>query len=107
MVVNTQSLRHARAVATALLMAASLCGCSSVIDHVPTSMRGLPEGVPSRAAVQPEYPKIHEMPPARQDTALSEAESKRLREDLKGTRARIAPPPEAAAGADAGGARTP
>jgi hypothetical protein len=31
------------------------------------------------------------MPPARQDTALSEAESKRLREDLKNTRNKIAP----------------
>jgi hypothetical protein len=46
------------------------------------------------------------LPRARLDTALCEAESKRMREDLKGTRARIAPPPEAA-GADAGGARTP
>ena len=107
MVVDTQSLRRVRAAAAALLMAASLGGCSSVIDHVPTSMGGLPEGTPARTAVQPAYPKVHDMPPARQDTALSEAESNRLREDLKGTRARIAPPPEAAASAGAGGARTP
>jgi hypothetical protein len=31
------------------------------------------------------------MPPVRQDTALSEAESKRLREDLKDTRNKIVP----------------
>ena len=48
------------------------------------------------------------MPPPRQDSALSEAESKRLREDLKGTRNRVVapvPPPEAT-GSTAGSAAT-
>ena len=94
-------------VAAALLLAATLAGCSSIIDTVPSSVGGLPEGVPARPAVAPAYPAVHDLPPSRRDGALNEAESKRLREDLKGTRARMAPPPEAAAGADAGSARTP
>ena len=102
MKVSRRMSRNGRRVAFALLLAAMAGGCSSVIDHIPTSMGGLPEGTPPRAAVQAPYPKVHDMPPARQDTALSEAESTRLREDLKGTRTRIAPPPEAA-----GSARTP
>jgi hypothetical protein len=107
MKVSRRMRRNGRRVALALLLAAMGGGCSSVIDHIPTSMGGLPEGTPPRAAVQPAYPNVHDMPPARQDTALSEAERNRLREDLKGTRARIAPPPEVAAGANAGGAHTP
>jgi type IV pilus biogenesis protein CpaD/CtpE len=78
----------------ALLLAATLCGCSSVVDHIPTSVGGLPEGVPQRPATQADYPAVHDIPPARQDSALSEAESKRLREDLKNTRNRVAPTEE-------------
>jgi hypothetical protein len=76
-----------------MLLAASLCGCSSVIDHIPTSLGGLPEGVPPRKTTQGPYPSVHDMPPARQDSVLSESESKRLREDLKLTRSRVATPP--------------
>ncbi len=49
------------------------------------------------------------MPPARQDSALSEAESKRLREELKNTRDRVGVPPRrpAAPAGNAGGARNP
>jgi hypothetical protein len=46
------------------------------------------------------------MPPPRTDGALSEVESKRLREDLKNTRNRIAPSSDATTGT-AGGARNP
>jgi hypothetical protein len=78
-------------VAAALLLAASLCGCSSVVDNIPHAMGGLPEGTPQRPATPTAFPLVHEMPPARQDTALSEAETKRLREELKNTRNKIAP----------------
>ncbi len=91
-------------VAAALLLAATLAGCSSVIDTVPSSVGGLPEGVPARPAVAPAYPAVHDLPAARRDGALNEAESKRLREELKNTRARIAP---AEATGTAGGARNP
>ena len=98
-------------VAAALLLAATLAGCSSVIDTVPTSLGGLPEGVPQRPATPAAYPAVHDLPPPRQDSALSDAESKRLREDLKDTRNRITAPipaPEAGTTAPkAGGARNP
>ena len=80
-----------RTVAAALLLAATLAGCSSVVDNIPSSMGGLPEGVPARPATPPAYPAVHDMPPPRRDGALSDAESKRLREDLKNTRNRVAP----------------
>jgi hypothetical protein len=90
--------------AAALLLAATLAACSSVIDTVPSSMGGLPEGVPARPVTAPAYPAVHDLPAARRDGALNEAESKRLREELKNTRARIAPTD---ATGTAGGARNP
>ncbi|MPZ41679.1 MAG: hypothetical protein GEU95_27290 [Rhizobiales bacterium] len=78
-------------VAAVLLVAAALVGCSSVVDNIPTSMGGLPEGVPQRPATPAPFPLVHDMPPPRQDSALTEADSKRLREELKNTRKRVAP----------------
>jgi hypothetical protein len=90
-------------VAAAVLLAAALTGCSSVVDSIPHSMGGLPDGVPARPAVAPAYPAVHDLPPPRTDSALTEGESKRLREDLKNTRNRVAPTSSDAAG----GARNP
>ncbi|MGH6768141.1 MAG: hypothetical protein ACRECO_03860 [Xanthobacteraceae bacterium] len=73
--------RGAYAIAV-LILAAALSGCSSAIDHIPTALGGLPDGTPQRPAAAPAYPAVHDMPPARQDTALSEEERKRLRQDL-------------------------
>ena len=78
-------------VAAALLLAATLAGCSSVIDNIPSSMGGLPEGTPQRPATPTAFPSVHDMPPARPDHALSEAESKRLREELKNARNKVTP----------------
>lgn len=81
-----------RAMAIALVLGAPLGGCSTaVVDHIPNSLGGLPEGVPQRPAVQPAYPAVHDMPAPREDTALSEAQRKRLQEDLKKARDRYAP----------------
>ena len=102
----TYQAKRVGPVAAALLLAATLAGCSSVVDTIPSSVGGLPEGVPARPAAAPAYPAVHDLPPPRQDGALSEAESKRLREELKNTRARVAPA-EATGTAAAGGARNP
>jgi hypothetical protein len=110
MTATFQSKRVGR-LAAALLLAATLAGCSSVVDTIPTSLGGLPEGVPQRPAAPTAYPAVHDMPPARQDAALSEAESKRLREDLKNVRNRVAPAEATGSTAgnagNAGGARNP
>jgi hypothetical protein len=71
-------------------------------------MGGLPEGVPARPTGPSQYPAVHDMPPPRQDNALSEADSKRLREELKNSRKRGTPPePGGTAPPNAGGARNP
>jgi hypothetical protein len=106
LMVATSQAKRFGAVAAAWLLAATLAGCSSVVDNIPTSMGGLPEGVPARPAAPPAYPAVHDLPPARADTALSDVESKRLREDLKNTRNRVAPKSPDATGT-AGSARNP
>jgi hypothetical protein len=74
-----------------LAIAALLSGCSSytVIDSLPAGLGGLPEGTPERPAAPPPYPAVHDMPPGRADVPLSEAERKRLREELIATRDRV------------------
>jgi len=104
---TSQALREGRAgavaVALALASAALLSGCSShaVIDNLPAAVGGLPEGVPERPATPPSYPAVHNMPPARPDTALTAAETKKLREDLITTRERAAKEAADATAADA------
>jgi hypothetical protein len=82
--------RGARALAAAALLtgAAVLAGCSSTIDHIPTAVGGLPEGIPARPAEPPPYPAVYDMPPPRGSTPLNEAEKKLLKDDLIATRNR-------------------
>lgn len=87
----------------AMVLSMALSGCSSVVDHLPTGLGGLPEGVPARPATPPDYPLVHDMPPARQEGALSEAERKRLRDELNETRKRLMAPEKARGTARAGG----
>lgn len=93
--------RHKRSVHTPsigvvtapLLLAAALtlCGCTShIADSVPAAVGGLPENVPARPATPSEFPAVHDRPPARAEAPLSEAESKRLKEDLIAARDRAA-----------------
>jgi hypothetical protein len=90
----SRALRAGRArslAAGALLgVAAALGGCSAVVDRIPTSIGGLPEGVPPRPTTPQEYPAVHDMPPARAQRTLNEAERDQLRDDLAETRERAA-----------------
>ena len=78
----------------ALLLGATLAlsGCSAhpLIDNMPASVGGLPEGTPARPATAAAYPAVHDMPPARSDAPLTEAEKKRLQDELVATRERNA-----------------
>jgi hypothetical protein len=98
-------------VAAALVLAAMLAGCSSVVDTIPTTLGGLPDGTPARPTTETAYPSVHDMPPPRQERALNEADTKRLREELKQTRARLAPKETTGStgsgAADTGSARNP
>jgi hypothetical protein len=44
--------------------------------------------MPERPAVQPDYPAVHDMPPPRSDSTLSDAERKSLKDDLIASRER-------------------
>jgi hypothetical protein len=81
-----------RVAATALLFAAAaiLPGCSAttVADHMPTAVGGLPEGTPQRPATPAAFPAVHDLPPKREDTVLSYEEQKKLADDLIAARKR-------------------
>jgi hypothetical protein len=80
--------------ATALLLA----GCSSgpfIADHLPNAVGGLPEGVPERPATEQAYPAVHNMPPQRATTTLTDAQQKLLQDDLAAVRDRYGVPPDA------------
>src|SRR6266511_4134641 len=66
------------AFAVALFAAAGfLGGCSAgstVADHLPTALGGLPEGTPQRSNTTSAYPAVHDMPPPRPTTVSTNAE---------------------------------
>ena len=57
-------------------------------DHMPTALGGLPEGAPQRATKPSAYPAVHDMPPPRGSTVLTDAEQKKLEDDLIAARTR-------------------
>jgi hypothetical protein len=83
-------LRRTLALALLAAGAAILAGCSSatVADHTPTMIGGLPEGTPQRPATPAAYPAVHDLPPKRQDTMLTDEEQKKLEDDLIAARKR-------------------
>ena len=64
-----------------------LASCSTVLSEAPTQVGGLPAGTPPRPAVAPEYPAVHEMPPPRTATVLTEEEKKKVEAELAAMRA--------------------
>jgi hypothetical protein len=95
-----------RVAAAALLFPAALilAGCSvgTIGDHIPAAVGGLPESTPQRPATPPPYPAVHDLPPPRDSAALTDAERKKLEDDLVAARKRT----EGAA-KPAGSARNP
>jgi len=78
-------------VAMLIAAAVGLAGCSAgsmVGDHMPTALGGLPEGAPQRATKPSAYPAVHDMPPPRGSTVLTDAEQKKLEDDLIAARTR-------------------
>ncbi len=61
-----------------------------IADHLPSAAGGLPEGTPQRPAAAAAYPAVHDMPPPRATTVLTDAEQKQLEDDLVATRNRAA-----------------
>jgi hypothetical protein len=74
--------------AGALLLAATLCACSSTFSELPAAVGGLPAGTPERQAAPAAYPAVHDIPPPRTNTVLTEAEQKKAATDLAAARDR-------------------
>jgi hypothetical protein len=78
-----------RPILAVLGLAAILAGCSSgaVIDHLPSDM-GLPAGAPARPADPYLYPAVHDMPPPRATSPMSEEEQLKAEQELAAVRDR-------------------
>jgi hypothetical protein len=74
----------------ALAAALMLGGCSGsqIADHMPTAVGGLPEDAPQRPATEQDYPAVHNMPPTRTTSTLTDEQQKRLQDDLVAARNR-------------------
>jgi len=86
----------------ALGLAVALTGCApgSMIDRIPGEIGGLPAGAPARPDTPYEYPAVHDMPPDRASTPMTEAEQAKLEKELINVRDRQeGRPPEGKKGA--------
>jgi hypothetical protein len=72
----------------ALALAGSLAGCASTVGDLPPQLGGLPAGTPERAANPPAYPAVHDMPPPRPNTVLTDDERKKAEAELAALRER-------------------
>jgi hypothetical protein len=85
--------RSILAAAALMVAAAGLAGCSAgsmMADHTPSALGGLPEGAPQRSNKPSAYPAVHDMPPPRGSAVLTDAEQKKLEDDLIAARNRTA-----------------
>ena len=72
----------------ALALAAGLGACASTVADLPPEVGGLPAGTPQRSAQPQAYPAVHDMPPPRPNTVLTEEERKKAAADLAALRER-------------------
>ena len=78
-----------RALGALLVAAMVLSGCAShLADSVPAAVGGLPEKIPPRSDTAAEFPAVHDRPAPRAEGLLSEAERKKLKDDLTASRDR-------------------
>ncbi len=66
-----------------------LSGCTSAAFSDLPAPIGLPKDAPARAAIQPEYPAVHDLPPPRPNTVMTEKERKDLEKELAAERDRL------------------
>jgi hypothetical protein len=76
----------AAVVLAALLATLSACS-STMFSEMPAAVGGLPAGTPERPSTPP-YPAVHDMPPPREDTVLTDAEQRKMQADLMAARDR-------------------
>jgi hypothetical protein len=97
---QSQQALPRRALVAALLFAGALiltgCSVGTLGDHMPAAAGGLPEGTPQRPTTPAPYPAVHDTPPPRSSSVLTDAEQKKLEDDLVAARKRTANPAGAA-----------
>jgi hypothetical protein len=71
-----------------LALAVGLGACASTVADLPAEVGGLPAGTPERPTQPGVYPAVHDMPPPRPNTVLTEEERKKAEADLKALRER-------------------
>lgn len=73
----------------ALGLAIALTGCAPgpIIDRLPGEL-GLPAGAPARPETPYEYPAVHDMPPDRASSPMTEEEQVRVEKELINVRDR-------------------
>ncbi|MGC1465124.1 MAG: hypothetical protein WA792_05275 [Pseudolabrys sp.] len=78
------------AVILALFGACVLASCApaGMGDQLSPALGGLPTDAPARPAAPYEYPAVHDMPPPRSDTPMSEDQLLRMQKDLAAIRDR-------------------
>jgi hypothetical protein len=74
--------------AAVLLLALTLGGCASTIADLP--MVGTPTGAPARPAQPGDYLPVHDVPTAREGTAMAPAEQAKIQAELIAARDRQA-----------------
>ena len=74
-------------IVAALLTTLSACS-STMFSEMPAAIGGLPAGTPERPSTPPAFPAVHDMPPPRDDTVLTDAEQKKVQADLMAARDR-------------------
>ena len=67
-----------------------LASCSTMGGDIPTALGGLPDGAPERPQTPAPYPAVHDMPPPRKSTILTEEEKKKVEAELAVKRAQQA-----------------
>jgi hypothetical protein len=70
------------------LVALAACTGGRALENLPASMGGLPAGAPARPETPYEYPAVHDMPPPRATTPLTEEEQLKAEKELQAARDR-------------------
>ena len=72
-----------------LLVTVTACSPAVLMEKLPTGVGGLPADTPAAPADPYKYPAVHDMPPPRPDTPLTEEQQVKLEKDLKAARDRL------------------
>lgn len=82
------ALPQTRAAGFAVFCAILLASCSSTFSSLPSQAGGEPAGTPERSVTPAAYPAVHDMPPPRTSTVLTEAQRKQAEDELAAIRDR-------------------